>query len=98
MSCEKRQILQAVEPRVKQRLVNKLPEQPVKSSTCPHHALVAGLGKGLLVGHVAPHPAVGDHVAADGRVVNGQRALPAYHQRRPVQRLDLHVHRGTAAH
>lgn len=62
-----------------------------------HHALVSGLGVGLLVGHVPLHPAVGDHVGGDGRVVDGQRALPADHQRRLVQGRDLHAHWGAAA-
>lgn len=63
------------------------------------HALVPSLGEGLFISvDVAFLPAVGHHVTGDGRVVDGQRAFPAHHQRCPVQRLDLHAHWGTAAH
>lgn len=63
-----------------------------------HHALVSRLGEGLLIGNITFHPAVGDHVTGDGRVVDSQRAFPAHHQRRLVQGLDFHAHWGTAAH
>lgn len=63
-----------------------------------HHRLVPGLGKRVFICDVTFYPAVGDHVASDRWVVDGQRALPAHHQCSLVQRLDLHVHWGTAAH
>lgn len=45
-----------------------------------HHTLVSGLGEGLFIGDVPLHPAVGDHVAGDGGVIDCQRAFPAHDQ------------------
>lgn len=36
-----------------------------------HHALVPSLSKGLFISDIALHPAIGDHVTGDGRVVDG---------------------------
>lgn len=68
------------------------------ASISAHHPLVPRFGEGLFVRDVPLHPAVGHHVAGDGGVVDCQRAFPAHHQGRLVQRLDLHAHRGAAAH
>lgn len=62
------------------------------------HALIPSLGEGPFISDIPFHPAVGDHVAGDGWVVDGQGAFPGHHQCRLVQWLDLHAHRGTAAH
>lgn len=70
----------------------------VAAQGIPHHALVPGLCEGIFIGDIALHPAVGDHVAGDGWVIHCERAFPAHHQRRLVERLDLHAHWGTAAH
>lgn len=87
-------------PEKKKRLPCRRSPLPVAArwNNYTHHALVPGLGEGPFVGNVTPHPAVGDHVAGDWWVVNSQRALPAHHQCRLVQRLDLHAHWGAAAH
>lgn len=44
-----------------------------------HHALVSSLGEGVFICLVTFGPAVGDGVAGDRRVVDGQRAFPAHH-------------------
>lgn len=73
-------------------------EAATETAEGTHRSLVADLAERLFVSDVAFGPAVGDHVAGDGRVVDGQRPLPAHDQGCLVERLDLHTHRGAAAH
>lgn len=50
----------------------------VETADGTHRSLVPNLAERLFISNVAFGPAVGDHVAGDGRVVDGQRSFPAH--------------------